>query len=390
LPFPTRRSSDLAETRDTGMEACAYLDSPWPPRVPRAKAAACLALVLAAHAAVLGLLATRERAPAQPPEPVSVRLLAAPSPSEDATAGLGARDAASAPSLASAPDAPNAAGQRAPASEPDPAPPRAESVGPRAEFTRTPQVRKPTGSGPEENRNVRPEAPAPATRAEPQKDAPTKPRAARTPSRSSPLPLQSPPSAAEPAVAAKPPPSATGPAPAAPLAAGPAVPRAAEVPPAASPPPDVASPSASAPAPEPTQGPIAPDHAPASAGDAARAPAAPGAEGPGSEAGAAATTDPAAPARTQPRFDAAYLDNPKPEYPRLARRLGEEGTVLLNVYVAADGSPEKIELRASSGSPRLDQAARETVSHWKFVPAREGGRAVGAWIVVPIRFVLQG
>jgi protein TonB len=90
-----------------------------------------------------------------------------------------------------------------------------------------------------------------------------------------------------------------------------------------------------------------------------------------------------------PRFDAAYLDNPKPQYPRLARRLGEHGTVLLNVYVDANGLPEKTELHASSGSPRLDQAARETVSRWKFIPARQGERPVGAWIVVPIRFVLE-
>jgi protein TonB len=91
-----------------------------------------------------------------------------------------------------------------------------------------------------------------------------------------------------------------------------------------------------------------------------------------------------------PRFDAAYLDNPKPDYPRLARRLGEQGTVQLNVYVSATGVPEKIELHASSGSPRLDQAARETVRRWTFVPARQGERPVGAWIVVPIRFVLEG
>jgi protein TonB len=91
-----------------------------------------------------------------------------------------------------------------------------------------------------------------------------------------------------------------------------------------------------------------------------------------------------------PRYDAAYLDNPKPEYPRLARRLGEQGTVLLNVYVNVNGAPEKILLHRSSGSPRLDQAARETVTRWKFVPARQGGQAVGGWIVVPITFVLQG
>jgi protein TonB len=92
---------------------------------------------------------------------------------------------------------------------------------------------------------------------------------------------------------------------------------------------------------------------------------------------------------TPARVEAAYLDNPI-EYPRLARRLGEQGTVLLDVHVGADGLPRQIVLKASSGSPRLDQAARETVQRWKFVPARQGGRAVDSWLTVPIRFVLQG
>lgn len=106
-------------------------------------------------------------------------------------------------------------------------------------------------------------------------------------------------------------------------------------------------------------------------------------------AGRSADAAPSVPEATPPRFDAAYLHNPKPEYPRLARRLGEQGTVLLNVFVDASGVPQKIELYTSSGSPRLDQAARETVQRWKFLPARQGDRAVGAWIVVPIRFVLE-
>jgi protein TonB len=95
-------------------------------------------------------------------------------------------------------------------------------------------------------------------------------------------------------------------------------------------------------------------------------------------------------ASTPAQFDAAYLNNPKPEYPRMARRLGEEGTVLLRVFVSAQGAPETIELHRSSGSPRLDRAARETVRSWKFVPARKGERPVGAWVLVPITFVLQG
>jgi protein TonB len=90
-----------------------------------------------------------------------------------------------------------------------------------------------------------------------------------------------------------------------------------------------------------------------------------------------------------PRFDAAYLNNPRPEYPRIARRMGEQGRVLLNVFVSAAGNAEKVEIRTSSGHARLDQAAREAVQRWKFVPARRGDEPVSAWVIVPISFVLE-
>lgn len=108
-------------------------------------------------------------------------------------------------------------------------------------------------------------------------------------------------------------------------------------------------------------------------------------------AGAVAPAAPAAPAPvTAPRFDAAYLNNPKPAYPFAARRLGEEGTVLLHVRVSADGLPVKIEVRTSSGSERLDEAARTAVAQWRFVPARQGDEVVAAWVLVPLVFKMNG
>jgi len=99
---------------------------------------------------------------------------------------------------------------------------------------------------------------------------------------------------------------------------------------------------------------------------------------------------PPAPVRTvPPRFDADYLDNPAPVYPPLSRRLGEEGRVLLRVFVNPDGSAAQVEVRESSGFERLDKAARDTVRRWRFVPARQGEDAVGAWVLVPIVFSLR-
>jgi protein TonB len=98
---------------------------------------------------------------------------------------------------------------------------------------------------------------------------------------------------------------------------------------------------------------------------------------------------PAPAAIVKPRFDADYLDNPRPVYPALSRRMGEEGRVVLRVQVAANGHPADVALHASSGSPRLDQAALDTVRHWKFVPARRGDEAIAASVLVPIVFTLK-
>lgn len=90
-----------------------------------------------------------------------------------------------------------------------------------------------------------------------------------------------------------------------------------------------------------------------------------------------------------PRFDADYLDNPAPAYPALSRRMGEQGRVLMRVYVHADGNAGQVEIRESSGYERLDRAARDTVARWRFVPARQGDRTVAGWVLVPVSFSLR-
>lgn len=91
----------------------------------------------------------------------------------------------------------------------------------------------------------------------------------------------------------------------------------------------------------------------------------------------------------QARFDADYLQNPAPAYPPLARRMHEEGKVVLRVSVTPQGLAESVEIRTSSGSERLDQAALKTVKQWKFVPARRGDTAVQSWVLVPVQFKLE-
>ncbi|MBW8372040.1 MAG: TonB family protein [Thiobacillus sp.] len=99
---------------------------------------------------------------------------------------------------------------------------------------------------------------------------------------------------------------------------------------------------------------------------------------------------PSTPPPPIPPRPADYLNNPRPPYPPLSRRQGEQGTVHLNILVNPDGSVARLELLKSSGHPRLDKSAIETVqSSWKFEPARQGGNPVAAWVIVPIQFTLR-
>lgn len=97
---------------------------------------------------------------------------------------------------------------------------------------------------------------------------------------------------------------------------------------------------------------------------------------------------PPAPPLVPPIYNAAYLDNPPPAYPAMSRRRGETGRVLLRVHVSSAGRAERIEIKSSSGFDRLDEAAREAVLSWRFVPARRGEEPVSAWVQIPIVFVM--
>lgn len=89
------------------------------------------------------------------------------------------------------------------------------------------------------------------------------------------------------------------------------------------------------------------------------------------------------------RFDADYLHNPKPVYPAISRRNGEEGKVLLKVRVSPQGAALDVAVSRSSGFSRLDTAALDAVTRWRFVPARRGDEAVESSVIVPVTFALE-
>jgi protein TonB len=95
------------------------------------------------------------------------------------------------------------------------------------------------------------------------------------------------------------------------------------------------------------------------------------------------------PSLVEPSADADYLKNPPPGYPRISRRNGEQGTVIVRVFISTQGTPEKAEVRTSSGFARLDQAALEAVQRWRFVPGRRNGTPEAMWFHIPVRFILE-
>ena len=86
----------------------------------------------------------------------------------------------------------------------------------------------------------------------------------------------------------------------------------------------------------------------------------------------------------------AYKDNPRPGYPKRARRRGYEGTVVLEVLVDTDGRVKELRVLKSSGHRVLDKAALKSVNGWLFEPGMVGDEKVDMWVRVPVRFELRG
>lgn len=78
-----------------------------------------------------------------------------------------------------------------------------------------------------------------------------------------------------------------------------------------------------------------------------------------------------------------------PRYPIESRRKHEQGTVVLTLILGVDGAVETLVVSQSSGSPRLDNAARDAVKGWRWKPTIRGGQPVRVKGVVEIPFVLR-
>jgi len=84
-----------------------------------------------------------------------------------------------------------------------------------------------------------------------------------------------------------------------------------------------------------------------------------------------------------------YNRSPKPPYPRIARRRGYEGIVVLKVEILSNGRVGEVRVKRSSGHHILDRSALKTVKKWKFIPAKRGEDPIRIWAEIPIKFDLE-
>ena len=89
------------------------------------------------------------------------------------------------------------------------------------------------------------------------------------------------------------------------------------------------------------------------------------------------------------RTRARYLESMRPPYPKRAREMGWEGTVVLRVEVKPDGTVGAASVHRTSGYLTLDEAALVAVKRWRFAPQTDGAFSFAAVVDVPVRFDLR-
>lgn len=97
---------------------------------------------------------------------------------------------------------------------------------------------------------------------------------------------------------------------------------------------------------------------------------------------AAQPQEPAPPAPTEP----VAQNTPPPDYPPeyACKQIG--GTTVLDLSLAANGYPVRIDVYKSSGTKTLDDLAVAAVHEWKFRPATLRGKPAPSRLQVPVTF----
>jgi protein TonB len=76
----------------------------------------------------------------------------------------------------------------------------------------------------------------------------------------------------------------------------------------------------------------------------------------------------------------------EPDYPAVSERLGEAGSVVLQLLVGVDGKVTDSKIESSSGYERLDKAAQAALSRCRFTPGTVDGAPAPGWAQLKYTF----
>jgi TonB family C-terminal domain len=77
-----------------------------------------------------------------------------------------------------------------------------------------------------------------------------------------------------------------------------------------------------------------------------------------------------------------------PSYPKELRNSGIDGLIHLAVAIDERGNVSEVGILTATDEA-FAVSARETVMRWKFKPGRKAGKAVGVWLLQPVRFTVN-
>lgn len=103
----------------------------------------------------------------------------------------------------------------------------------------------------------------------------------------------------------------------------------------------------------------------------------------------AASGDGASDVSSQGTRELVAISTPRPIYPHESELRGEYGVVSCLLHVDTRGIVTQVDVLATSGHRRLDQAAVDGLKLWRFEPALENGHPIEAKLRHQVRFVFR-
>lgn len=89
------------------------------------------------------------------------------------------------------------------------------------------------------------------------------------------------------------------------------------------------------------------------------------------------------------KINPSLVNGKKQVYPRAAKKRNIEGTVILELFIAPDGSTTRCIISQSSGFSILDKAALKAAKSWKFTAGSLNGVKTGMLVKVPVMYKLD-